>query len=57
MDIKLSRLLFFFGSWNHHGFVRTIDLEKDGHLFSGAVLPLLPILKPLILVVGVFFID
>lgn len=57
LDIKLSSLLFLFCSWNHHGFVGPIDFEKDCHFFSSAVLPLLPVFKPLVLIIRVLFVD
>lgn len=57
LDIQLSCFLFLFGRWNHHGFVWTVDLEKDSHLLSVSIFPLLAIFEPLILIIGILIIN
>ena len=34
LNIKLCGFLFFFGSWNHHGFVWSINFKENSHFFS-----------------------
>lgn len=57
LDVELSSFLFFFGSGNHHSFVRPVNFKEDSHLFSRAILPLFSVLQPLILIVSIFIVD
>ena len=57
LDVQLGSLLFLFSCRNHHGFVGSVNLEENCHLFSTTVTPLLCRLQPLILVIGIFVVN
>lgn len=57
LDVQLSCFLFLFSCRDHHGFVWSVDLEENSHLFSSTVTPLFFRLQPLILIIGIFVVD